>query len=354
LHDDPFITVVMPVRNEERFIRTVLEELLSQDYPPDRFEVLVADGLSTDRTRDLVAGMASRHPQIRLYENRGRLPSSGRNVGFRNGRGEIFLVVDGHCRLQHDRVLRGVVDCFRTSRAQCLCRPQPFIIPAEPTIQRAIALARSSKVGHSSKSFIHAHEEGFVSPQSAGCAYLREVIDRVGLVDESFDACEDVEFNYRVEKAGFKSFFSPLLAVHYVPREDLTGLWRQLLRYGKGRCQLIKKHPEIVNFDMLLLPGFVLGIFLGPVISHFVKGMGPLYALALCVYLVIIGIESFRLNNREINIFFIKLLVVFFTIHMSLGVGMLVECVRSWVGGLHRKLISRGSIKACGKLDGPL
>ena len=108
----PFITVAMPVRNEENFIGGTLKELLQQDYPSDRFEIIVADGESTDETRKVVETIAHNYPQVVLWSNPGRLPSSGRNVGFRRGKGDIFVVIDGHCRINNDHFFRNIIDCF--------------------------------------------------------------------------------------------------------------------------------------------------------------------------------------------------------------------------------------------------
>jgi len=314
----PFITVVMPVLNEERFVTDVLDELLGQNYPGDRFEIIVADGGSTDRTRQEVATAAQIHPQIILLDNPRRFPGSGRNVGFRNGKGDYFLVIDGHCQIGNDRLLKNVVECFEKTGADCLCRPQPFILPDRPDMQKAIGLARSSPLGHSSKSFIHSNREGWVSPVSAGCAYRREVFEQIGFVDESFDACEDVEFNYRVEKAGLKSYFCPSIAVSYHPRESLYGLWRQLVRYGEGRVRFMRKHPETMNLDMflpaLIIPGLAGGL-----------PLGALSGIALGIYLVIAGayftlilFESIRISMGSAGLA-AKLVAAFLVIHVSLG-----------------------------------
>lgn len=102
---------------------------------------------------------------------------------------------------------------------------------------------------------------------SVGCAYKREVFEKIGYVDESFGACEDVDFNYRVEKAGFLTFFSPLVGVKYYPRENLASVWKQLLRFGQGRFRFISEHPETINLDMMLPAAFVLAIVLGPLLG---------------------------------------------------------------------------------------
>jgi glycosyltransferase involved in cell wall biosynthesis len=319
----PFITICMPLRNEERFVGSTLEALLNQDYPANRFEMIVADGQSTDRTREIVEKIADSNPQITLLTNPGCLPSSGRNVGFRNGKGDIFLVIDGHCRIDNDHILKNLAECFERSRAQCMGRPQPFVIPEEPNVQRAIGLARTSWLGHSLNSYIHSNKEGYVSPISVGCAYKREIFEKIGFVDESFDACEDVEFNYRVEKAGFKTFFSPKITIQYYPRETLSGLCRQLIRYGMGRFNFMFKHPETINVEMFLPSAFVIGIVLGPLLGFIHNYFWLGYISVLLLYLVIVSLESARLGLNMGLVFSMKLIVTFLIIHGSLGVGII-------------------------------
>ena len=95
----PFISVVVPIRNEEPFIRRTVDQLLAQKYDPDRFEVIVVDGHSTDATRNIVGGLCKEHPNLELLHNPRRLASSARNIGVRHARGDIVVFVDGHCDL---------------------------------------------------------------------------------------------------------------------------------------------------------------------------------------------------------------------------------------------------------------
>ncbi|PQP34305.1 glycosyltransferase family 2 protein, partial [Desulfobacteraceae bacterium SEEP-SAG9] len=272
--------------------------------------IIISDGNSTDATKRKVRKLASKNTQIMLLQNPSLLSSSGRNVGFKNGRGEYFLVVDGHCRILNNKFIINLVDCFKKSGAKCLGRPQPFIIPNKLTMERAIALARSSSLGHDKDSFIHSDKEGFVSPLSVGCAYKKEIFEKIGYVDESFDACEDVEFNYRVEKAGFKSFFSPKIAVYYYPRKNLKGLFKQLVRYGEGRAWLIYKHPEMISYSVFLPMFFVIGIFIGPLFGLISRAFIYLYFMVLFLYFVILSAESFKLaKNNNLN-FVIKIIAV--------------------------------------------
>jgi len=333
----PFITVVMPARNEQSFVSDTVSQILEQDYPEKRLEVIVADGMSTDETREIVERISTNYPNVKLFNNPGHLPSSGRNVGFKNGQGDIFLVIDGHCYIPDKNLLRNVVRCFDKSGAYCLGRPQPLDPPGINDFQKAVSLARASKVGHSGSSFIYSDYEGYISPVSNGAIYKREIIEKVGYVDENFDACEDVEFNYRIEKAGFKAYMSPSLAVKYYPRESLKGLFRQMKRYGMGRSKFINKHPEAINLNMLIPPIFVLGLlvliafglysglsFLFPLIrSAFIDAVAGVLGLIYGVYVILVLGESLRIGSKKGLRFFKYLPPIFFTIHFGLGFGFL-------------------------------
>jgi len=346
----PFITVVMPVLNEEKYILFTLNELLAQDYPPESFEIIVADGGSTDSTREIVSRISHSHPQVILMDNPGRFPSSGRNIGFKHGRGDIFIVIDGHCFINNRSLFKAVIECFKKSGADCLCRPQPLDPPGLTLFQQAVSFARSSILGHNSNSCIYSDFEGYVSPVSHGAIYKRKVFDLVGYVDESFDACEDVEFNYRVEKAGLKSYMSPALKVRYYPRENLRGLFKQMMRYGKGRFRFIVKHKEVLDFGTILLPVFALAALLLPGLAFTVSISGAVFlklplAFLLAgfgLYGLIIAVESARISAKNGFGYFRHLVAVFFIIHFGLGLGFIVGVLRS-LGNLAESLAGRGN-----------
>jgi glycosyltransferase involved in cell wall biosynthesis len=325
----PFITIVVPVRNEEHHIGELLSEIVKQDYPIKSFEVIVADGFSEDATREIVQQFASDHPQISLVSNEGRLSSFGRNIGFRKGKGDIFLVIDGHCKINSEYLLKNVAECFRKSGAHCLGRPQPFVLPEEPNIQKAIGFARSSWLGHNFNSHIHNDKEGYLDPVSCGCAYRRDVFSLVGYVDEVFDACEDVEFNYRIAKAGLISYFSPSIALYYHPRDSIKSLWKQLIRYGKGRSRLLFKHPGTLNTGIVLSQLYVMALILGP-FTIFISNiffMG--WVLGLILYLCVLLIQSLRIKKDHSFIFALKIGLVFIVIHSSIGVGILIGTIEN-------------------------
>lgn len=322
----PFITVVMPVRNEVRFIADTLGQILAQEYPSDRYEILVADGMSDDGTQALVQKIAANNPQIRLLENPKRLSSAGRNIGFRNGQGDYFLVVDGHCFIPTDNLLRNVADCFEKSGADCLGRPQPLDPPGLTDFQKSVALARASRLGHGGDSLIFGEYEGFASPVSNGAAYTRQVFEKVGYVDENFDAAEDVEFNYRVEQAGLKCYTSPLLTVRYYPRENFSGLFRQMLRYGKGRKRFTRKHPQALTINQLIPAAFVTGLFcfICTLVASIITGaLVPLILMAIPygIYLLLVIATMIKIAISDGVKHAIPVPGIIYVIHFGLGWG---------------------------------
>jgi succinoglycan biosynthesis protein ExoA len=324
----PFISVVVPVRNEEAFIGATLEQLFGQSYAPDSFEVLVADGGSTDATRDVVAAFRQRHPNLTLVHNPKVWSSAGRNAAVRVARGEIVLLVDGHCEIEGLRYLAEIDAAFARSGADCVGRPQPLDVTGAGRLQRAIALARSSRLGHHPASHIYSDSEGFVPPQSVAVAYRRAVFERVGLFDEDFDACEDVEFNHRVARAGLRCFFTPRVRLRYFPRSSLTGLFRQMVRYGRGRMRLFRKHRDTFSAPGFMPAAFVAGVVAGPLLALALPPLVPVYAGGLGMYALMLLLFSLGLALRRKQPELLPLLpLVFLAIHCGAGAGILWEAL---------------------------
>ncbi len=333
-----FISVILPVRNESRHIEEVLDHLLEQDYDPEKYEILVIDGRSDDDTREKAQRYVDKHANIRLLDNPVRLSSGARNVGVKNARGDVLLVVDGHCIIDAKMILRHVDAAFRESGADCLGRPQPLELSHADAMQLSIAAARRSPIGHHPDSFIYAGQPCFSPAISVAVAYRKEVFEKVGLFDERFDAAEDCELNHRIDKAGLKCYFTPDIAVRYVPRGTLSGLAKQLIRYGKGRVRLSRKHPETFSWKSFLPAAFVIGLICGvffclTLLLSAAFGFGSalwpvciLYGGIVALYVAIILIESFRIAWKMRKAFYFFLLPgVFATIHIASGWGLLKE-----------------------------
>jgi succinoglycan biosynthesis protein ExoA len=333
----------VPVRNEAAFLGGTLRELLGQRYDPRRFEVLVADGGSTDATRAVVAALQRRHPNLRLLDNPGRWSSAGRNVALRAARGEVVVLVDGHCQIDNPHYLSEIASAFARSGADCVGRPQPLDVAGATPLQRAVAAARASRLGHHPSSHIYSDREGDVPPQSVAVAYRREVFARVGPFDESFDACEDVELNHRAARAGLRCFFTPRVRVRYQPRASLAGLFRQMERYGRGRVRLLRKHPDTFSLKSLLPGAFLAGVALGPLAALLWPPLWLAYGGALALYALTVLMVSVGLSVRERRVGLLPWLPpAFAAIHLGAGAGILREAL----AGPERPPAAGGGTKA--------
>ncbi|MDH3891304.1 MAG: glycosyltransferase family 2 protein [candidate division Zixibacteria bacterium] len=321
------IAVIMPVLNEEKHIGTTLDQIYMQDYPMDRVQLIVADGGSTDRTREIVSTFKDRFGSLKLLDNPKRLSSAGRNVGARNSNSRFILVLDGHTHLPSKTLLKDMVGLFESSGAACLCRPQPLTPPDINEFEKSVALCRGSGLGHKPGSEIYSDIEAQVDPTSSGAMYVREVFEKVGAFDESFDACEDVDFNYRVHQHGLKAWTSPKLTVCYYPRSSLGGLWRQMVRYGRGRFRLAEKH-KLFSPVMSLAASGVAGLGLLLLVSLVSSWAASWFRTAIGLYLLLVVFYSAYLSQRHRHVgCLLHGPLVFPTIHFGLGFGFLYEIV---------------------------
>jgi succinoglycan biosynthesis protein ExoA len=325
------VSIVVPVRNEAAHIRDTLEPLLACDASETPYEIIVVDGDSTDRTAEIVREIQASHPRVRLYHNPRRLSSAARNIGVRHARGDLIVIVDGHCQITNANYLRDLVDAFERSGADCLGRPQPLDIRGATPLQRAIAAARSCWLGHHPASHIYSDAEQFVPPHSVAVAYRRSVFERVGEFDESFDACEDVDFNSRVAQAGLSCFFTPKIGVGYHPRSTLRGLFWQMVRYGRGRARLRRKHGGSL-FSASTVPAvFVGGLAVGPIASWASPVLAALFAAALVLYAAALALAVGSIAIRQRSLAIVpSLLAIFPTIHVGTGIGFLEEFIYGW------------------------
>ncbi len=326
----PMISVVVPVRNEAEHLPAVLEQLLAQEYPADRVEILVVDGLSDDATPEIIRQYERRSAgRVRGYANPARRSSAGRNVGLRHSCGDWVLFVDGHCHIPSSTMLRDMVLEARRHGAECISRPQPLTAPGASRLQRCIAAVRATRIAHGADSTIFAEPEGaWVHPGSSGAGYSRKVLNAVGEYDESFDACEDVEFNGRVHAAGYAAWLSRKFTIEYQARASLRGLWRQMMRYGVGRVRLARKRPQESSRAQWVPAVWLAGVVLGGVLAAMVPLLTLPYLTALMFYLAVVLGYSLVVGVRQGVFALLMAPLVFVTIHAGLGAGAWRELFR--------------------------
>ncbi len=319
------ISIIIPVRNEEKFIESTLRSLLNQEYPPDKFEIIVIDGLSTDQTPVIVNSLISEYPNnhLKLVNNPRKLSSSARNLGVSHARFEYVLIVDGHVYVPNNKLLISASELALKSGAKVLGRPQPLNPPDIDDFQKHVAFSRESPLAHSTESYIYSNYEGFTSPISIGVMYRKAIFQEYEGFDETFDAAEDLEFNYRLELNGLKCFTSPRLAVKYYPRSTIPSLFKQMIRYGVGRAKFIRKHFERFTIELLIPPVFFLAVLLtipACLISTFTRWLWVIGGMS---YVLLVLGEGIRLQKKNDFGNFLRYASIIFTVHLGLGWGFI-------------------------------
>jgi glycosyltransferase involved in cell wall biosynthesis len=239
----PLVSVLLPIRNEARHIEGCLEAILAQDYPPERMEVLIADGMSDDGTRELLASHAGRDSRIRVVDNPGRIVPTGLNAAIRACRGDIIVRIDGHTLIAPDYVREAVSALGRTGADVV---GGNMTARGERPFGRAVAMATSNPMGVGGSRFHYAGSE-----EPAESAYMgtfrRDVFDRFGLFNESLVRNQDDEFNYRVRERGGKVWLVPSMRSVYSPRESARLLLRQYFQYGWFKVRVASLHPGMMR-----------------------------------------------------------------------------------------------------------
>lgn len=267
------VTVIMPVFNEEFFIARSLDRILAQNYPEERLEILVVDGRSNDNTRAIVESYIERDSRIALLDNSERLRGCAINVAIPHAKGDVIVLVDGHCEVSEDFLQEGVNLLRDHPEAWCVGGPTKHV--GETTFARAAAVAMSNVAGVGTATHRFENFEGYADGVQFP-AVRRWVFDSIGMFDEKMVRTEDDDFTFRIRQAGGKVFVSPRIRYRYFVRDSVRKLWQQYSQYGFWRVPMIMKHkrPTTVRqmvpliFAFLVMAFFILGLVLGkPVVA---------------------------------------------------------------------------------------
>ncbi|HTR47821.1 MAG TPA: glycosyltransferase family 2 protein [Verrucomicrobiae bacterium] len=319
--DRPFVTVVMPVRNEAEFIRRSLGSVLAQEYPSDRMEVLVADGMSTDGTREILSDEQARHSNLRLLDNPGRIVACGLNAAIAESRGEIVVRVDGHCELPPDYVSRCVEHL--SNGADCVGGWVETV--GQNSLSKAIAAAMSSRFGVGGSDFRTVRDRTMEANTVPFPGFRREVLERAGRFDEELVRNQDDEYSYRLRKLGAKVILAADIHSLYFSRSSYRSLASQYLQYGYWKVRVVQKHPRQMRLGQYAPAAFVLTIIAALALTP-VAGFWPLLALGLTYGTANFG-AAVMVSNRQGWDIFPFLPLAFFLLHFCYGAGFLAGLV---------------------------
>jgi succinoglycan biosynthesis protein ExoA len=321
----PFVSVVMPVRNEAGFIKRSLGCVLAQDYPPERLEIIVADGLSTDATRELVQALRQKHPNVQLIDNPGRIAPTGLNVAIAHARGEIIVRVDGHCEIAPDYV-RNCVKHLHEDGVDGVGGPLETI--GTTPMAAAIAAAMSSPFGVGGSAFRTIKDRSLLTDTVAFPAYTRAALERAGRFDEEMVRNQDDEYNYRLRKLGGRILLAADVRAKYYSRSSLKKLFKQYFQYGYWKVRVLQKHPRQMSLRQFVPPLFVASLCLSLLAALF-SAWGVWLAAGIIGGYLLANLTAAILTAAQFGWRLLPLLPpVFLALHLSYGAGFLTGLVK--------------------------
>jgi glycosyltransferase involved in cell wall biosynthesis len=314
----PFVSVIVPVRNERRTIDRCLAALIDQDYPRARLEILVVDGESDDGTPDLIRDRARTASHVRVLDNPGRYAAHAMNVGIAAARGDVIARVDGHALVGPDFLSRCVDALARRPDVDCVSGA--LITVGRTATGRAIAAAMSSRAGVGWARFrVGAAGERLVDTV-AFPVYRRCALQRTGPFDEELVRNQDDELNLRLLRAGGKILLLPDLHVVYFCQSTLAGLWRQYFGYGFWKVRVIQKHGAPASWRHLVPGGLVACLALAGV-AALVPGYRFVAVALAAPYAAVIVVASVLLALRHRFLLLPRLAAALVTLHVAYGSG---------------------------------
>lgn len=314
----PFVSVIMPVRNEGAWIARSVGAVLHQDYPSERMEIIVADGLSTDGTRDALLRLSGSDTRVKVIDNPRGIVPCGLNAALGMAKGEIIVRVDGHCEIAPNYI-SCCVRHLRAGTAEGVGGPLETV--GETAFAKTIALAMSSRFGVGDSAFRTRKDVTTFTDTVAFPAYPRRVMDAAGAFDEVLVRNQDDEYNYRLRKQGARILLAADVRARYYSRATLRSLCVQYFQYGYWKVRVLRKHPRQMGWRQFVPPVFVLALVGTALLALAAPGAFPLFAFVGLSYLAANLVVSGKIAARSGWGHLGGLPVVFAALHLSYGAG---------------------------------
>jgi succinoglycan biosynthesis protein ExoA len=316
------VSFVIPVRNEERHIRACLQSLVDQDYPVGKLEIIVVDGRSSDRTREIIEEIRVQNPQIRCLDNPAGIVPTAMNIGIRASRGEIIIRADGHNYYPRDYA-HNCVRSLNETGAENVGGPCLTVAADESVSARLVAAILSSPFGVGNSKFRTSRKEGFVDTVPFG-AFRREIFDRVGMYNEKLVRNQDNDLNARIRKAGGTIYLTPALMTHYHPVKNFMGLLKYAFKTSQWHVFTLRENRDSMSLRHLAPSAFLLLLLL-LLPASFVSGIALSFLIGmLCAYILTGQFFSLRTRSKgNWDVLFLQP-VATFCFHIAYGAGTLI------------------------------
>lgn len=312
------ISVICPIYNEEKYIGRCIESIMQQDYPKEDMEVLFVDGMSKDRTREIIASYQSKCPYLRVLDNPHQIVPPAMNIGIREAKGDIIVRLDAHAFFPESyfSVLVKNLKELNADNVGGVCRTLPV---NDTVVCKCIANVLSSSFGMGNSHFrVGAKDVMQVDTVPFGC-FHRELFDKIGYFDEELIRNQDDEFNGRIVKNGGKIFLLPQLVIDYFARDTIGKVYKMFYQYGLFKPLVNKKLGCPATIRQFFPLVFVLGLIVGPFFGFISPWFLVAYMAVLLAYFGIATMSSLR-DTKDLK----QVLMqnwTYFVVHFGYGWG---------------------------------
>lgn len=324
----PKVSIIVPCYNEQATIRLLLDAILAQTYLRSQMEIVIADGISQDKTRDVIAGFHSQHPDLalRILDNERRGIPSALNLAVSAARGEIIVRLDAHSMPEPDYMERceQALEAGKGANVGGVWMIRPG---ASGWIAESIAAAAAHPLGVGDALYRLAPKAGPVDTVPFG-AFRRELIEKIGGFDETLLSNEDYEFNARVRQSGGVVWLDPQIRSTYFARATLGALVTQYWRYGFWKFKMLRRYPDTLRWRQALPPAFVLSLIGLLILSFFFPLIKFILILEILCYLAVLSMAGAHLAFRQLKpLLVLGLPLAIMVMHLSWGSGFLWSIV---------------------------
>ncbi len=328
LMENSLVSVIIPCRNEEKYISICLDSVVNSQYPQDKMEIFVVDGNSNDQTKNIISGYCDKYQNIRLLNNPGKTAPRALNIGIEKAEGDYIIRLDAHSKYPPDYFSRLI---FWAKKLNADNVGAIWITDVLNKTKKSLSIKKilSHPIGVGNSYFrIGTIDVIEADTVPFGC-YKREVFSKIGLYNENLTRNQDIEFNKRLKANGGKIYLVPDITCTYYARETFSHIARN--NYRNGYWNILTVYITKL-FSSLSLRHFIPLIFilslLTPIIASIV--FHPIFLLvaifSLFAYLLLITISSIKINDK--NTSFKYLWYGFVVLHFSYGVGSLLGLLR--------------------------
>lgn len=327
---NPTVSVIVPCYNEEKTIRHLLDAVLAQTYPRGLMELVISDGFSTDRTREVIAAFHKEHPDlaVRVVDNSGRTIPSGLNQAIRESKGEVIVRLDAHSMPIPEYVERCVA-AHQSGRGDNVGGVWEIRPGADTWIAKTISFAAAHPLGVGDAMYRLNAKAGAVDTVPFG-SFRRALIDKIGAFDETLLTNEDYEFNTRVRESGGVVWLDPSIRSVYFSRSTLGKLAAQYWRYGFWKFKMLRRYPHTLRWRQALPPLFVFFLFALIVLSLFIGFARTLLAAQLSGYFFVLTLAGLKLAiEKKTGYLLPGLPLAISTMHLAWGAGFLWSGISS-------------------------